>query len=362
MKTALYEKHRGSGARFVDFSGWEMPLYYRGINEEHLAVRTRAGLFDVSHMGRISIEGPDAEAFMDYLSANKIKGKKELSATYTVLCSSGGGCVDDTIIYRIDSERFFMVANAANRQKDLGHLQEYSKNYKVAITPRFENEGILAIQGPASAAIVGAIFPGSRSLTHMHFIETTYLEHRLFLSRTGYTGADGFELYAPNEILESLWDLLMQYGVPHGILPVGLGARNTLRMEMGYALYGHEIDETIAPTESVAAWSVKQDKQDFLGKSALVALEKSHTKRSEFGIVLKDPGVIRDDYLLFKDGEEVGKVTSGCYSPTLKQSIGLILCHKHMQPGYPVKVQIRKQFCDAEVVDLPFILSPKENT
>lgn len=358
MKTVLYPKHQALGAHFVDFGGWEMPLQYQGIREEHLAVRTRVGLFDVSHMGRIAVEGPDAEAFMDYVAANKIAGRKEYSATYTVLCSSTGGCVDDTIIYCIDRQHYFMIANAANRQKDLLHLQERAKDFNVKVIPCYENEGILAIQGPEAGTVVAAIFPDSSRLNKpMQFMETMRLGHKMYLSTTGYTGAGGVEIYAPNEALEELWDRLMQYGTPHGIVPVGLGARNTLRLEMGYALYGHEIDDTIAPTESVAAWSVKLDKPDFFGKASLMALEHSPTKRSAHAVLLKDPGVMRDNYPLFKEGEEIGKITSGGFSPTLNQSIGLALTRGHLQVGSPVEVQIRKQLNAAEVVTIPFIHS-----
>lgn len=361
MKTLLYAKHQALGAQFVDFGGWEMPLQYHGIREEHLAVRSRVGIFDVSHMGRIAIDGPDAEAFMDYISANKIQGKKAGSATYTVMCSSTGGCVDDTIIYCIDPQHYFMIANAANRQKDLSHLQEQAKNFNVKVIPCYENEGIIAIQGPEAGSIVSSIFHDSQQLSKpMQFIETEYLGHKLFLSTTGYTGAGGFEVYAPNEILESLWDAFFLYGAPHGIVAAGLGARNTLRLEMGYALYGHEIDDTIAPTESVAAWSVKLDKPDFLGKASLVELEHSKDKRSALGVLLKEPGVMRDNYPLFKEGAEIGKITSGGYSPTLNQSIGLALVQGHLQVGNPVEVQIRKQRTAAEIVNIPFILSSKE--
>lgn len=361
MKTTLYSKHQSLEAQFVDFGGWEMPLQYHGIREEHMAVRNRVGLFDVSHMGRIAIEGPDAEAFMDYVSANKIAGKKENSATYTVLCSSSGGCVDDTIVYCIDPQHYFIIANAVNREKDLQHLQERAKDYNVRIIPLYDHEGVLAIQGPEAKLVITAVFPESYQLDKpMRFMVVDYHGTKLYLASTGYTGAGGFELYAPNEIIEVLWDAMMQFGTPHGIVPAGLGARNTLRLEMGYALYGHEIDDTIAPTESVAAWSVKLDKSDFFGKSSLTALEHSSNKRSAYAVLLKDPGVIRDNYSLFKEGTEIGKITSGGYSPTLNRSIGLALVHGHLQMGSPVEIQIRKQMHAAEVVSIPFIHSSKE--
>lgn len=356
MKTTLYERHKELGAQFVEFGAWEMPLQYRGLREEHEAVRARVGLFDVSHMGRIVVEGPDAEAFMDYIAANRIVGKSDYSATYSVLCSRAGTCIDDTIIYKIDRYHFFMIANAANRHKDLMHLHHVAKDFTVTIVPCFEEEGILAIQGPLAHLIIAAIFPESRRLTKpMHFIETSFHGRKVYLSTTGYTGAGGYEVYAPDELLEELWELILRRGAPHGIAPVGLGARNTLRLEMGYALYGHEIDDTIAPTESVAAWSVKLNKPDFLGKSALLTLEGSPTKRSSHGLRLLAPGVVRDHYALFKEGQAIGRVTSGGYSPTLNQSIALVLTHASLEIGERIEVQIRQHMSLAEVVVIPFI-------
>ncbi|MBA3238208.1 MAG: glycine cleavage system aminomethyltransferase GcvT [Parachlamydiaceae bacterium] len=356
MKTILYDRHKALGAQFVDFGGWEMPLQYTGILQEHAAVRTKVGLFDVSHMGRISIEGDDAELFLDYLSANKISGKKEGSATYTVLCTSTGGSVDDTIIYCIDKNHYFMIANASNRQKDLAHLQSHAKEFKVSIYPSYENEGILAIQGPASRDLIYKIFPEGRELKKpMHFLKVLYKNHELFLSATGYTGESGFELYASNEIIPELWDLLLKEGSTNGIVPVGLGARNTLRLEMGYALYGHEISDTIAPTESVARWSVKLDKQNFLGKEALVTLENAYEKRFAYGIVLLEPGVARDNYLLYQKGIEIGIVSSGSFSPTLTCSIALAVSHVPLELEEKVEIKIREHFCAAKIVHIPFL-------
>jgi aminomethyltransferase len=307
-------------------------------------------------MGRISVKGHDAELFFDYLSANKISGKKEGSATYAVLCNSEGKTVDDTIIYCVDKTHYFMIANASNRQKDLAHLQSHSKSFNVSVTPSYENEGILAIQGPDSKELIYKIFPEGRQLEKpMHFMQVRYKNNELFLSATGYTGECGFELYAPNEIIPELWDLLLQEGVPNGIVPVGLGARNTLRLEMGYALYGHELSDTIAPTESVARWSVKLDKQNFLGKEALVALENADEKRFAYGIVLLEPGVARDNYLLYQKGKEIGFLTSGGFSPTLNCSIALALSCVPLKLEDQVEIKIRERYCAAKVVHIPFL-------
>lgn len=356
MKTLLYDKHQALGAQFVDFGDWQMPLQYRGIREEHDAVRKRVGVFDVSHMGRIAIEGPDAEIFMDYVSANKISGKQSWSVTYTLLCRSDGTCVDDTLVYCIDPQHYFIVANASNRQKDLVHLQNAAKDYTVSIIPYYNEEGILALQGPASEHVISAIFPESRALDRpMRLTQSQYQGVKVYISSTGYTGESGFEVYAPSEVLEQLWDEMLQRGAPHGILPVGLGARNTLRLEMGYALYGHEIDSSVAATESVAAWSVKLDKPDFIGRTALIKLEGSQVKRFSSALHLLDPGVLRDNYLLFKQDQLIGRVTSGGYSPTLNRSIGLALTDTPLQIGDLIQVQMRGKMGVAEVVKTPFI-------
>ncbi|MGZ3633206.1 MAG: glycine cleavage system aminomethyltransferase GcvT [Parachlamydiaceae bacterium] len=356
MRTVLYDHHCAHRAQFVDFGGWEMPLQYSSILEEHKAVRTRVGLFDVSHMGRISIKGPDAEAFLDYLAANKIAEKKDNSATYSVFCAPNGTCVDDSIIYRIDRTRYFLIANAANRQKDVDHLLSYAKDYRVSIIPRFNEEGILAIQGPAAISLMHTLFLESQQLLKpMQFMEIVDQGCKMYLSTTGYTGASGFEIYAPNSFIPRLWEHISKLGASHGILPVGLGARNTLRLEMGYALYGHEIDDTIAPTESIARWSVKLDKPDFLGKSALVELERVSARRSAYGVMLLEPGIMRDHYPVFRGGIEIGKVTSGSYSPTLEKFIGLILSQVPLNLGECVDVQIRGRLCSAQVAKVPFI-------
>lgn len=355
MKTALYENHRILGAKFVEFGGWEMPLQYKGIIPEHLAVRTGVGIFDVSHMGRIVVEGEDAGSFLDYLSTNKVAAKSDYSATYTVWCNSSGGCIDDLIVYRKDTHHYFVIINASNRQKDLAHLKSYASGFHVEIKDRFQDDGILAIQGPKAKPLVEELFPSCRDLKQMQFKELEYHNHQIIVAGTGYTGAGGVEIYAPIDCIVELWELFLHNGRKIGIEPIGLGARDTLRLEMGYALYGHEINETIAPTESVSSWTVKFDKKDFLGKEALLKLQDNPGKRSEQGIVLMEPGIARENYEVFKEGKLIGKVTSGTHSPTLNQSIAIVLIEGVLQQGEIVDVQIRKNLCKAKVVKLPFL-------
>jgi len=354
MKTVLYTRHCELGAKMVEFSGWEMPVQYKGIINEHLTVRKYVGLFDVSHMGRVLVEGKEAEQFLDYLSTNRIAGKSDFSATYTVWCMSNGFCVDDVIVYKQDATHFFVIVNAGNRQKDLDHLKKEAAALDVSIRDLYQEEGILSIQGPASQKLLGAFFEDAAQLKPMHFCKSRYRGKEVVLSRTGYTGESGFEIYAPLDLIVPLWDALLKEGIPYQIEPIGLGARDTLRLEAGYALYGHEINEEIAALESVSAWTIKWDKKNFLGKSALEELCKKSSTRSEYGVVLLDKGIAREGYEVFRKDQLIGKVTSGTHSPSLNQSVAIILVQPQLQLGDQVAIQIRKNLVKAEVVKLPF--------
>lgn len=355
MKTSLYEHHRALNAKMVDFGGWEMPLQYKGIIHEHLAVRSKVGIFDVSHMGRITIEGLGAEALLDYLSSNQISKKKDGTVTYTVWCNEDGMCVDDLLVYRVSKTQFFVIVNASNREKDLNHLLHYSAGRDVIINDKYHEEGILAVQGPNAMVLVSHLFHDAEFLKPMTFYMDNYEGDPVIISRTGYTGAGGVEISAPNETIVLIWEALLAEGKEYGIEPIGLGARDTLRLEMGYALYGHELTEKIPLTETISAWTVKWDKPDFLGKAALKKLESSKSKRREYGIVLNDKGVAREGYPVFSEGVQIGYVTSGTFSPTLNQSIALVLVDKNLQVGDSVEVEIRQNRCQAHVVSLPFI-------
>lgn len=354
MKTLLYDHHVALGAKIVSFAGWEMPLQYQGVLIEHQTVRQSVGLFDVSHMGIIRVEGPDAEKLLEFVSTNRISGKKAGSATYTVWCDIHGGSVDDVIVYQVDETHFFVIVNASNRNKDFLHLKTQASLQELAVNvyEASSQEGILALQGPYALPLLTSLVPSISSLKPMHFLS---LENGVVISRTGYTGAGGFELYAPAQKIVEWWDLLMEKGKVYGIQPIGLGARDTLRLEMGFALYGHELSDTIAPIESVSAWTVKQEKTHFLGKEALVQLEQSLTRRWAYGIRLLEKGIARQGCSVMKDGHAIGEVTSGSFSLTLKESIALILVKAPLQIGDHVAIQIRQTLCQAEVVELPFV-------
>jgi aminomethyltransferase len=342
----------------VDFGGWEMPIYYKGVLPEHHAVREWVGIFDVSHMGRIVVKGKDAEKLLDFLSTNRISGKPDGSATYTVWCNVEGKAVDDLIIYRQSKDEFFVIVNAANRIKDLAHLKEAARTTDVHIEDHYADEGILAIQGPKADGLIEMLFPEVIGLAPMHFSRVPFRGKPIILSKTGYTGSGGYEIYAPQDLIVELWDLLLKEGQPLGIEPIGLGARDTLRMEMGFALYGHELSESIAVTESVSAWTVKWNK-DFLGKQALQQLETNPAKRHACGVILQEKGVPREHCDVKLDGKSIGSVTSGTFSPTLQKGIAIVLASVPLTNAQEIELIIRDKAVKATVVKLPFLRENK---
>lgn len=324
-----------------------MPVQYEGIIAEHMAVRKHAGIFDVSHMGKIDVIGPEAEKLLDYLSTNKIEGKKQGTATYTVWCRADGGTVDDLIIYKLAEEQFFIVVNAGNREKDLTHLLTVAKEFNVKIEPRFE-QTILAVQGPKALEILSKIYPGIETLKPMKI--ATF--GNVVISGTGYTGSGGVEIFASEKDGGRIWDQCIALGV----ISIGLGARDTLRLEKGFALYGHELSDEISPIESVSAWTVKLNKPDFLGKNAIKALEEGSKKRQQYGVILRERGVARAGCrVLDTSGKSIGVVTSGTHSPSLKKAIAIVLVSKQLQEGDTILIEIRNKQCKAEVTALPFV-------
>lgn len=355
MKTALYDRHVALGAKMVPFSGWEMPVQYQGILAEHQAVRQAVGLFDVSHMGKILIEGPDAEKLLDFVSTNRIAGKSAGSAIYTVWCHDEGGTVDDVIVYKTNDTQFFVIANAGNREKDVMHLktQAQLENLDVDIQGCLSRYGILALQGPSSFPLLSSVIPEVQVLKPMHFLCLN--KENMIISRTGYTGAGGFELQGPESKIIEWWDFLLEKGKAFGIQPIGLGARDTLRLEMGFALYGHELSDQISPNESVSAWTIKWDKPQFLGKKALKTIEDENKKRWAYGVRLLDKGIPRQGYSVMLHEKVIGEVTSGTFSPTLQEGIALVLVNIPLNIGDSIDIQIRQNLCHAEVADLPFV-------
>lgn len=359
-KTPLNQLHHQAGARMVEFGGWEMPVQYSGVIAEHLAVRSAAGLFDVSHMGEIEVKGPQAFDFLQYATTNDVSKLEDGQVQYTALCYQSGGVVDDLTLYRFSTERFLLCVNAANSDKDFAWLSELGEGERfsgVELVNRSADFAQLALQGPRAAEILAkltAIDLGN--LRYYHFVEGRVAAREMIVSRTGYTGEDGFELYCAARDGAGLWQDLIEAGEPEGLVPIGLGARDTLRLEKGYALYGHEINAEIMPLEARLGWITKLDKGDFVGRDALLKSKEDGLKRKLIALKLVASGVPRDGYPVLCAGKEVGYVTSGTMSPSLKQGIALALVNAAVAEGdQPLAIAIRKRVVDAERSSLPFV-------
>jgi aminomethyltransferase len=356
-RTPLYEEHRALGARLVEFSGWEMPVQYSSILEEHRAVRTRAGLFDVSHMGEFKIEGPDAFAFLQHLVPNDISRLAIHQALYTQLCLPDGGTVDDLIIYRLADMHYMMVVNAANIDKDYAWVEKQAKHFKdVHLANQSDTTALLALQGPEAQAILQPLTEVDLSgIRYYHCAPGVVDGINCIISRTGYTGEDGFELYCAPVDAAKLWKDLLAAGKDKGLLPAGLGARDTLRLEAGYCLYGHELDEQTNPLEARLGWTVKFDKGDFIGRDALLKVKEEGPKLKLIGIEMVERGVCRNDYAIYENDQQIGAITSGAPSPTLNKNIGMGYVEaQHAVVGNTVQIDIRGKRTAAQIVALPF--------
>jgi glycine cleavage system T protein (aminomethyltransferase) len=355
-RTPLYEQHVALGARLVEFGGWEMPVQYSGIMEEHRAVRTQAGLFDVSHMGEFKIEGPDALAFLQHLVPNDVSRLAMNQALYTQLCLPDGGTVDDLIIYHLADNHYMLVVNAANIDKDLAWVEQQAKGFDVQVTNQSDTTALLALQGPEAQAILQPLTKVELSTVRYYHCEPGIVDGiNCIISRTGYTGEDGFELYCAPADAPKLWNDLLAAGKERGLLPVGLGARDTLRLEAGYCLYGHELDEQTNPLEASLGWTVKLNKDEFIGRDALLKVKEQGPKRKLIGIEMIERGVCRGGYTLSEDDQHIGALTSGAPSPTLNKNIGMgYIEASHAVIGKTVYVDIRGKRTAALIVALPF--------
>jgi glycine cleavage system T protein (aminomethyltransferase) len=354
-RTPLFELHREAGAKFVDFGGWEMPVQYTGIIDEHRAVRTAVGLFDVSHMGEIEVRGPRALEVIQRVTTNDASTLDLGQVQYSTLCYPHGGIVDDLTVYRLGPEHYLLCVNAANIDKDLAWIVEQAQGEADIINTSAEIVQ-LALQGRQAQATLQPLcditlddvqyYWSGRG--RVHGIET-------LISRTGYTGEDGFELYCPAAEGPQLWRALLEAGAPQRIQPIGLGARDTLRLEMGYALYGNDISADTTPLQAGLGWIVKLNKGDFVGRAALVRERREGVKRRLVGLEMIDRGVARAHHPLLADGEVVGEVTSGTVSPSLNKSIGLgYVRTEQAKVGTPVQVDIRGKPAQARVAATPF--------
>ena len=359
-KTPLNQIHRQLGARMVDFGGWDMPVQYSGVIAEHKAVRTTAGLFDVSHMGEIEVSGSQAFDFLQYATTNDVASLTDGQVQYTALCYETGGVVDDLTLYRFASDRYLLCVNASNSDKDFAWLEDLLKksNYTdLTLINRSAEYAQLALQGPVAANILAKLTSTNLSAIKFYrFEEGEVAGIKTIISRTGYTGEDGFELYCATADGVALWQALMKVGESLGLQPIGLGARDTLRLEKAYALYGHEITADIMPIEARLAWITKLKKGDFVGRDAMLKAKEAGLSRKLIALTLTVSGVPREGYPVFSDGREVGYVTSGTMSPSLKKGIALALVEASVADGEgALEIGNRKRRMPAERTSLPFV-------
>jgi aminomethyltransferase len=347
--TPLYDEHKALEARLVDFAGWEMPVQYEGIKAEHQAVRNHVGLFDVSHMGEVFFRGPDAEEAVQRLVTRDVARLDEGQAGYSVVCYEDGGTVDDVIVYRRPDD-FLVVVNASNREKDLDHFRANTGDLDVEISDETEEWALLALQGPEAPDLLQNLTETDLStLKPFRFAEGEVAGAKTIISRTGYTGEDGFELYLPSDDAPRVWRELLEAGAT----PAGLGARDTLRLEAGMCLYGNELDPETTPLEAGIGFAVHLDKeQEFIGQDALRKEKEEGLRKKLVGFEVEGRGIARHDHPVKVEDDTVGKVTSGTLSPTLNKAIGLAL----VSPGVEGKfeVVIRDRPVEAHTVELPF--------
>ena len=355
-ETALTSEHRALGARLVPFAGWRMPVQYEGIKKEHEAVRTRAGLFDVSHMGEIIVEGPQAVAAVDRLVTNDVSKLEVGRALYTVCCNEAGTILDDLIVYRLEDEKVLVVCNASNRDKIVAH---FAKNLSLETPWNDVSDAwaLLALQGPNAVSIMKDLGAprGLLELPYFHVTRASLAGIELWAARTGYTGEDGFELFCASEDAVTLWRALLDAGKSHGLQPVGLGARDTLRLEARLMLYGNDINEHTHPFEAGLGWVVKLDAGDFIGREALRAIKAAVPERKLVGFEMRGRGIARHGYPILVGGTRVGEVTSGSPGPTVGRNIGLGYVPLALsKAGTAVGIEIRGKVVDAVVVRTPF--------
>ena len=339
----------------VDFAGWEMPVQYSGVIAEHLAVRSRAGLFDVSHMGEIEVRGTGAEALCQRLTANDLSRIKVSQAQYNLLLNDQGGVVDDVIFYKRQSGDFFICVNASNTDKDFQWLRDHAIG-NVEVENVSGDYAQLALQGPLAEKILQPLTPiNLAGMKSFHFAQSELAGTRCLMARTGYTGEVGFELYCQSNDAQKMWDDLLDAGSPVGLVPVGLGARDTLRLEKAYPLYGHELDDGTTPLEAGLDWVVKFAKGSFIGCEVLLRQKQEGVKRKLVGLELIEPGIARSEHRLFKDQRCIGRVTSGTRSPSLGRSIALAyVAAEEACTENILDVEIRNKSVHAKVVPLPF--------
>ncbi|MDP7049511.1 MAG: glycine cleavage system aminomethyltransferase GcvT [Verrucomicrobiota bacterium] len=366
-RTSLYDAHVALGGRMVEFGGWEMPMLYSGIATEHHAVRKAAGLFDISHMGEFLFDGPDALKFLNQLLTNDLSRLEPGQGQYTLLCQDNGGVIDDLYAYRLDRDRFLLVVNASRIEVDWmwfkAHRNNRHKTLQFEMADRSGDLSATALQGPKAAEIISGEFPSAVELKKNQITELDFGGTSAWVSRTGYTGEDGFELVIPNDRAVALWNQLLSLGQALDLAPAGLGARDTLRTEAGYSLYGHELTSETTPIEAALGWAVALDKRDFNGREMLAGQKQDGVSRRCVGFKMTAKSAPpREHYPIFSaDGtdREIGDVTSGTQSPSLGCGIGLGYVETaHAKAGTPIEIEIRNRRFPAQVVKQPIYRKP----
>ncbi len=355
-RTPLFKQHQQLGGKLVDFAGWEMPIQYGGVVEEYQAVRTAVGLFDVSHMGRVMAEGRDAEAFLQRVTTNNVARLAVGEAQYSMVCNPAGGIKDDIFVYRLGPTRFLVCVNASNRDKIVSWLFQKAPQGDVRLSDESDEMAQIALQGPQSREILRAVCPSAADrLKPRQCMEADVLGVHGVISRTGYTGEVGYELYVPSRKAEAVWEGLMKAGERAGIKACGLGSRDLLRLEVGYLLYGNDIDEQTTPLEAGAAFAVDFTKGEFVGSQALLEQKEKGPAKRLVAFELLQKGVPRHGMKVLADGREIGVVTSGNLSPRLQKGIGLgYVPAAFTAPGTQFQIDIRGRLHPAVVVKLPF--------
>lgn len=356
-KTRLHDIHVNAGAKMVEFAGYNMPVLYSSIIEEHKAVRNSVGLFDVSHMGEVFVRGPQALDFVQYLTVNNTRRLEDGQVQYSAMCYEDGGIVDDLLVYRINASEFMLVINASNREKDFEWMQA-NNNFNCELSDESDEYTLIAVQGPKSKEVVKAITSDPLNMEFYSWIKSEFDGNDMIISRTGYTGELGFEIYfkGSEEYAAKVWNTLMEAGKEYGIKPAGLGARDSLRLEMGYCLYGNDIDKTTNPLEAGLGWITKLKSDDFIGKDVLLKVKEEGKKRRLVPMVSDEKCFPRQGYEIFAQGRKIGYLTSGTVSPTLEKPIALGYVEiEFADEGTEVNFNIRNKEIPARVTKLPFV-------
>jgi aminomethyltransferase len=356
-KTPLNEAHRSLGGKMVDFGGWDMPVQYEaGVIAEHMATRERAGLFDVSHMGEIWVEGEDAIPFVNRITTNDVTKLVDGQAHYSALTNERGGVVDDLLVYRFDVDKLLLVVNASTTEKDWAWITSHKGDENVTLTNASADYCQIAVQGPRALEIAQKFTDVNLAdIKYYHFTVDKFDSTDAIISRTGYTGEDGFEIYANKDEAVRLWNDLLEAGAEFGILPAGLAARNTLRLESAMSLYGNELSDDISPLEAGLGWICKLSKGEFIGREPMAKLKEEGLKKKLVGFEMIDKGIARDHFDVYVGEEKVGYVTSGSPAPFLKKNIGLAFVPTEFaKPGQEITIDVRGKKLAARVVPTPF--------